>query len=162
MKSIPLTQGMSSKVDDADFDSLNQHKWHFMTTSKHGYASRRDANGKTIYMHREIMNTSKGMVTDHINNNGLDNRRSNLRVCTSSQNNSNRVPTAKSGFKGVYEWINKGITYWRVDMFQKVKGKNKRVYCKYHKNPIDAAIDYNRKATELYGSFAKLNVIEGI
>lgn len=158
MKNIPLTQGMFSKVDDADYKSLSKYKWHYSKDKSHGYAVRGQGQ-KTIYMHRELMLPGLGMVVDHVNNDGLDNTRSNLRVCTSSQNNANRVPTAKSGFKGVYEWINKGITYWRVDMFQKVKGKNKRVYCKYHKNPIDAAIDYNRKAVELYGSFAKLNVI---
>jgi len=88
MKQIKLTQGKFAIVDDSDFEWLNQWKWCFHI----GYVvrnKREKGKCKMIYMHRLINNTSSGFETDHINRNKLDNRRSNLRTVTSSQNNMN-------------------------------------------------------------------------
>ncbi|MCH7558493.1 MAG: HNH endonuclease [Planctomycetes bacterium] len=100
---IPLSQNAFAKVDFEAFESLNKHKWCLRVISEHlRYAIRRE-NGKTIYMHRQILNTSAGMHTDHINGDGLDNRKSNLRICTPSQNlqNSMKQANKSSKFKGV-------------------------------------------------------------
>src|SRR5687768_11145590 len=90
-KQISLTQGKFATVDDADFDHLNQWKWHF---SHYGYARRttssRFGRQKFIFMHREIMQAPDGMDVDHINCNKLDNRRQNLRLCTRADNLRNR------------------------------------------------------------------------
>ena len=113
MLEIPLTQGLSTHIDDADFPLVSQFKW---TTHRTGprtpqliYASRRlwDAtrkrSGKTIFLHRFLMNPPLGYDVDHINGNGLDNHRVNLRVCTRQQNNGNQTPKRHtSRFKGVY------------------------------------------------------------
>lgn len=110
MKQIPLTKGQFALVDDADFDFLMQWKWH-VYRGHDGllYAHRNSeygANGKRthIMMHRVINATPEGMDTDHINGNGLDNRRSNLRTASRAENMWNRRPNkgGSSPFKGVY------------------------------------------------------------
>src|SRR5574341_305184 len=90
MKEIKLNNGSVCIVDDDDYEDLNKYKW---KVSKWGYAVRElQRNGKwsTILMHRVVNRTPVGMVTDHINGNKLDNRRFNLRTCTTTENNANR------------------------------------------------------------------------
>lgn len=87
-KRIKLTQGKYALVDVKDFEWLSQWKWFYANTNI-GYAIRKYED-RNLYMHRVIMNTPKGMDTDHINGNGLDNRRSNLRVVTHYENLLNK------------------------------------------------------------------------
>lgn len=103
MNKIELGNGNYTLVDDEDYDYLNRWKWY---ESWNHYVVRGEYNGgnyKTIRMHRVIMNTPKGLVTDHINRDTLDNRRSNLRICNKSINGLNRGPQKNNttGFKGV-------------------------------------------------------------
>ena len=101
MKKIKLTQGKFALVDNEDFEWLNQWKWGYDGR----YARRREKNIK-IYMHTLINKTPKGKLTDHINRNKLDNRKSNLRSAnfTLNINNSSLRYTNKSGHKGVWFW----------------------------------------------------------
>lgn len=106
MKIIDLTQNKTCLVDDEDFDWLNRKKWHYSrTTDGNEYASRNE-QGKTVYMHRIILNLKDGgEYCDHINNNGLDNRKANLRISDNHLNQFNRKELNKnntSGIKGVY------------------------------------------------------------
>jgi hypothetical protein len=93
MKRIKLTQGKYALVDDEDFESLNKYKWYF----HQGYAIRNTKMkfGKrtTIFMHRIITNCPKGKDVDHINMNGLNNQKYNMRVCKRSQNITNDKKT---------------------------------------------------------------------
>ena len=86
MKYIPLTQGKFAIVDDDMYEYLNQWKWCLRKKSERSfYAGRNDWENKKnhiVTMQQLIMNPPKGMVIDHINGNGLDNRRCNLRICT--------------------------------------------------------------------------------
>ena len=90
-KTIPLTRGAVALVDDDDYDLLiSIGKWHLSDT---GYAViRRKLNGnyKTIRMHRVVNKTPIDKITDHLNNNRLDNRKANLRSATHKQNAQNR------------------------------------------------------------------------
>lgn len=150
MKQIPLSKGCAALVDDVDFDMLMQWKWCYNT----GYAVRTDYSSgkpKRIYMHRLIMETPSGMETDHINSNRLDNRRSNLRVCTHQQNCMNVLPVGASKYKGV-TW-HKGDRKWQSSIF--VDGKLK--YLGSFKSEEDAALAYNFAALEAFGEFAKQN-----
>lgn len=106
MKKIPLTQGKFAIVDDADFEWLNQFSWHYHNL---GYA--RGANG---FMHRLINNTPVGLETDHMNQDKLDNRRSNLRSVTASVNQSNK-PISRNNTSGVQgvKW-DKTRSLWKV------------------------------------------------
>lgn len=105
---IKLTQGKVALVDKEDFEELNKYKWCANRTGNTFYALRNslnDVNKKKhkIYMHRLIMNPSKDMFIDHIDNDGLNNTRKNLRICTKSENNMNsgKQKNNTSGFKGV-------------------------------------------------------------
>lgn len=108
VKEIPLTQGQVAIVDDEDFDFLNQWKWQAVkgTVKQRNvfYVNRTTwAPKKTVIMHRIIMNAPNGMMVDHINGNGLDNRRSNLRIVTRRQNMQNRHHNKTSRYPGV-QW----------------------------------------------------------
>lgn len=94
MKKIKLTQNKHALVDNTDFDWLNKFKWYasWNPSTKGFYATRGLRIGKTLKtltMHRVIMNTPKRKMTDHINGNTLDNRKSNLRICHNNENQTN-------------------------------------------------------------------------
>lgn len=120
MKEIKLTQGKVALVDDADFEMLSQYKWHVIKQPARGcYIASTYSKIKrsAVQMHRLIMKTPKGMDTDHINGDTLDNRRSNLRICTRSQNQMNkcRARNNTSGFKGVSRSGKKWMAYIKIN-----------------------------------------------
>lgn len=170
-KQIPLTKGKFALVDDEDFEFLSQWKWHFNNRYAcrciYTYADgveRKQKNRKQIriFMHREIMNPPSDKEIDHINRCGLDNRKSNLRICTREQNARNSLPSSYAGKDK--ESIYKGV-YLRKDRNKKwvsyIMGKNKKtIYIGGFYSEIEAAIAYNAKAKQLFGEFALLNVIE--
>jgi hypothetical protein len=101
MKIIKLTKGKVAKVDTDDYQLLNNFKW----CADSIYASTRDpATKKKISMHRFLMGDTKGKQVDHIDGDGLNNQRKNLRLVTASQNQQNRgkPKNNSTGFKGVY------------------------------------------------------------
>ena len=106
-------------------------------------------------MHRLIMNAQKGQISDHVNRIKLDNRRSNLRLCTRSENNCNKPPLKgkTSKYKGVY-W-EEARRKWRV----RIMLNGKRYHLGHFDDEKDAAQSYNTKARELFGEFARLNEI---
>lgn len=155
MKKIPLTRGQFALVDDADFDGLSKHKWYALIAKKGNFIATRWINGKNQSMHRIIMDAPKGMCVDHKNHSTLDNRRSNLRICTHSQNSANRLIDSRnnSGYKGVY-WC-KEKKKWQ----SKIVFKRNRVYLGSFKNKKVAARAYNAAALRLFGEFALLNKV---
>lgn len=114
---------MYSFVDDKDFDKVNQFKWFPLKDGNTFYAVRNSTllNGKRIliYMHRTIMKPIKSMEIDHIDRDGLNNRRSNLRISTHAENNRNKVKHIdnKSGYKCVYwhKYSKRWTSYIRVN-----------------------------------------------
>ena len=157
MKEINLTQGMICMVDDYDYDELIKNKWRVRKCGKKYYAVREGKRTypgrKTIYMHRFILNISDQKIqTDHINSNGLDNRKANLRQCTPSQNNANRL--RKEGAKQKYKGILPNHGKWAAYLFYK-----KNNYLGVFDTQEEAALAYNKKAIEVFGEFAKLNII---
>ena len=104
-------------------------------------------------MHRLIMNVPNGMVTDHINHNGLDNRKSNLRVCTCSENNRNK--RSQKGSTSIYKGVcrHKATGKWRA----RIKFEGKRMHIGYFTDEKEAARAYDAKAKELFGEYALLN-----
>ncbi len=112
-------------------------------------------NTLRTFMHRKIINVPKDLQTDHINNNGLDNRKINLRLCTNSQNSQNRrhYTNKSSKYKGV-SW-HKFKKKWRAQI-----GLNKkRIHLGYFEAEKEAAKIYNKEAKELFGDFAYINSI---
>ncbi len=110
------------------------------------------ANGRTIEMHRQILNAPAGLLCDHKNHNGLDNRRANLRLCTPSQNSQNQLPRA--GFSSIYKGVSREKNKWRAD----IRLNGRPIFIGYFDDQIDAAIAYDDMAIELFGEFACLNL----
>jgi hypothetical protein len=158
-KRIPLTQGKTARVDLADYAGLRCHTWYAVYDGKHWYAYRKttfpDGRRRSLSMHREIMGDPSGLLIDHRNDDGLDNRRGNLRIATVSQNKANcaRYQTNASGYKGVYQAQGQK---WQAQI--RHQGKN------YHlgtfSNPESAARAYDDGARRLHGVFARLNFPE--
>jgi hypothetical protein len=162
MKEIKLTQGKVAVVDDCDYEELSKHKWLAQKNGNTFYAERGvrvDGKKTNIKMHRQILGLTKGdgKVIDHVNHNGLDNQRHNLRVCTNTENNCNqqtRSNPKSSKFKGVSR--NKGKGKWRA--YIKVNQKN--IHLGRFTSELEAAKAYNLAAVWHFGPFAHLNPLQ--
>jgi len=154
MKEIPLTQGRVALVDDDDYERVSQLKWHTQHVRRQWYALASPTHNTNIMMHRYLLGCPPGQEVDHINHDGLDNRRRNLRLCTNSQNQANnrkQLRPTSSRFKGV-AW------YAREERWQaKVKHRGRSFWLGLFDSEEEAARAYNTKAQELFGEFAYLN-----
>lgn len=111
MKLIKLTQGKFAQVDDEDFEKLNKYKWHAQKDGNTFYAVRKslikasiDGGRKKVHMHRVILGAPPGVLCDHIDGDGLNNQRCNLRIATRQENRRNQIRARKDnklGVKGV-------------------------------------------------------------
>lgn len=157
MKTLPLTQGKETIVDDDDYEVLR----HFTWCCSQGRATRRQKNFGIIkrnvftLMHRVILGVcgNPDVQVDHINGNMLDNRRSNLRVCTQQQNLLNkrkRGDGKHSVFKGTFRTKN---TWW---------ARIEHTYLGSFPSEIEAAKSYDRAAEKLHGEFAATNKSLGL
>lgn len=150
---IPLSNGMVAIVDATDFDWLSRLSWSAVWNSKTWYARTKSNESEWAYMHRLILAPGHDEETDHKDSNGLNNRRSNLRIATHQKNSWNRGKRSdnKSGFIGV-SWATREQK-WHSQIWI----DDKRVHLGYFKNPIDAAVAYDKAALEQRKEFAKLN-----
>ena len=158
MKRIPLTQGKYATVDDEDYDYLMQWKWYALWDRNTFYAVRKSPmtgqgdNRQLIRMHREILQADRGQMVDHRNGNGLDNRKQNIRFCSGSQNNYNCANYPHSSrYKGV-SWKS-ARSRWYVG----IRHRGKHVFIGSYDDEDEAGKAYDKKATELFGEFARLN-----
>ena len=122
MKTINLTQGLEAMVDDEDFEELSKFRWYALKSRRTFYAVRASRESK-IRMHRVICNAPKGMQVDHIDGNGLNNCKSNLRIVTSRQNQQNIHTKKSSVFPGV-SWCT-STKKWRAQI--RINGKQKHI-----------------------------------
>jgi len=154
-----MAQPKYAKVDPADYKRLREYEWIAKKGRNSFYTVRYTAKNKAgnagrIYMHKEIIKVPQQMVVDHVNHDGMDNRRANLRAATRAQNIRNRKKFCNSSgskYKGAYE--NKKQKRWiaRI-MFEK-----KSIYLGCFRNEIDAAKAYDRAAMKYHGEFASPN-----
>jgi hypothetical protein len=106
--SLPLSKGLVALIDDADFSMVGQFKWHLVTYKRNQYAQReirRDGKRTTIHMHSQLMQSPPGVQVDHINGDGLDNRRDNLRFVSNQLNSFNMTKKREgctSKYRGVF------------------------------------------------------------
>jgi len=161
-KKIPVSGGHFAIVDDEDYASCSRYKWYAYKTDRCVYAKRnltakeQKSYGKTsIPMHREILGLNEDCVTDHINHNGLDNRRSNLRSCSQQQNcyNKRGKRNTSSKYKGV-GW-NKRLKKWEAV----IKAFGRNIKLGSFDEEVFAAEAYNVAAVKCFGEFAYQNEI---
>ena len=160
-RKIPLTQGKYAIVDPEDYKKLAKYKWYAKKCERRFYAERwgeKKQGSKTkgdLKMHREIMGDAEGKVIDHINHNGLDNRKANLRFATTQQNTWNKRKQKgdySSKYKGVH-WV-KSEKKWRAV----ITCNKKVIYIGRFDDEEAAARAYDEKAKELFGEYASLNL----
>lgn len=156
MKKLELNNGAVTLVDDEDFNFLKQWNWYLVKSknNKIQYAIRRGlmfGKRKTVALHRLIMGLPKNKQIDHINGNGLDNQRKNLRLATHSENQRNKKGHNKTGYKGV-EFV-KRLGKWRSRIYVNKKNLHLGLFGSLE----DAAGAYDQVAKKYFGKFAKLN-----
>ena len=157
-REIPLTSGMVAIVDAEDFERLSGFSWFASKHHRTWYARRsvKNIGGKrsTISMHREVMHAPKGLQVDHVNHNGLDNRKANLRLATCAQNMCNRQKQGGSS-RSVY----KGITHDKRNgkWHAQISIQNKNTYLGTAPTEEEAAKLYDAAAKKYFGPFAKVN-----
>ncbi len=157
---IPLTRGLYATVDAQDYPELIKYKWHarirqgtnlIYAARNTSYREKGQRRKGMVLMHRQIMKTPEGMVVDHINGNGINNRRCNMRNCSQFENTHNCRPRkdGKSKFIGVDPHRNR----WRA----RVCYKGRKQHIGVFDTQVEAARARDRKAIELFGAFARLN-----
>jgi hypothetical protein len=154
MKIIKLTNGGEAFVDDEDFERLSKYTWRRKDDGRTSYAKAYGGGGRknriTLLMHRKLMEVPRGVVIDHVDGNGLNNQKNNLRVCTCEQNHWNRHrlnSNNTSGYRGV-SW-DKKTNKWLV----RVGYDGKRVYGGLFENRDSAVVVYKKITSELYGEY---------
>ena len=148
---IPVgRKGFKATIDLSDLALVAGYKWSAFETRGLRYANTK-YNGKTIYMHRLILDAKKGEYVDHINGNGLDNRQENLRITSQGVNlaNAKAFSNNTSGYRGVI-WFRAG---WRAQ----VKHKGQPLQSGKRPNREDAALLRDELARRIWGKHIYLN-----
>lgn len=155
-------------IDDEDYEIVSKYKWHLSD----GYARAtvyESGIQKTVRLHRLILKeTNPKVQIDHKNRNRLDNRKSNLRKCSTSENQKNKKSSGKSKYLGVSFRITKqkyknkkGVikTYTYSRIISQIKVNDKYIYLGTFKDEVGAAKAYNEAAIKYHGEFANPNNI---
>jgi len=162
VKEIPLTQGQVAMVDDEDYERVSEFKWYAhwdlrgrTYTARRGKLVSESEDGKLghIFLHRFVMDVPKGAEIDHRDHDTLNDQKSNLRICTHSQNNMNKLKWkgCSSRFKGV-SWKKERLK-WRAQ----IQKDNKQHHLGYFNSEEESALAYNKAASKIFGDFAVLN-----
>ncbi len=166
---ITLSRGKVAQIDDADAELVNGFSWHAVTSKRRTrvWYAMTQREGKTLYMHRLLMGEPPGQQVDHIDGDGLNNQRGNLRVCTPREQTRNAPGRTKraeihSQYKGVsWHWTKKkwpnGVVsvsgMWRAEI--ELPGRRRKI--RYSKDEVTAARLHDEMAKEHFGDFARLN-----
>lgn len=161
---VPLTRGKIALIDEADADEIGRHKWSAFNNgiNRQWYAVRGEGANpyRSVRMHRQLLGFPAGPI-DHVNGDGLDNRRCNLRACTITQNNANAIKRRRGGiatsrFKGV-RWSTAGRYraggVWTARLH--AHGVEHHLGC--FASEVDAALEYDLAARAIFGRFARTN-----
>jgi hypothetical protein len=158
---ITLGEGLFTIVDQKDFYQLNNFRWCAKGDGQCIYAVRfvieADKRAKIVTMHREMMDAPPGLLVDHKNGDTLDNRRTNLRLATRSQNMSNRRKMkTKTSSQYIGVCFDKRSGRW----IAKINHNNKKIWLGRFDSEIEAAKAYDQAAKKYHGEFARLNFPE--
>lgn len=158
---MTLTQEKYVLFDDEDLDKVSQYRWYAFWDGFNWYA-RTNNNGKSLVMHRIIMDALPTDTVDHKKHysDHIDNRKNNLRICTLAENSFNRRKQklyrgkkVTSFYKGVSR--DKSFGGWMA----RITKNNKQIFLGSFKFEIDAAEAYDKAALELFGEFANINEV---
>ena len=157
MQTIPLTRGLVALIDDADFELLQRWKWLAAPGSSGNFYARRLVGDRAmgahwVHMHRLLLNAPPGLQVDHIDGNGLNNQRTNLRLCTTGENRRNQLRrrrgTHSSRFKGV-TWDSP-----RQQWVAQIHLNGRHIFLGRFATEDEAAAAYARGSRRFHGAFA--------
>jgi hypothetical protein len=155
---IGLNRGFVAIIDKEDIELVSQFNWNAVLVRNVLYAYTAASARKPLAMHRLILRPARGVIVDHANGNGLDNRRCNLRIANHSQNAANKrkpqVGRATSTYKGVH-WESAGSRKRRWRAMIRVNGR--RIHLGSFATEVEAAIAYDNAAKEHFGEYARPN-----
>ena len=152
---VPLSCGRQALIDAADADLILPRRWHSLPGRKTRYAFTKvklpDGRRTSLYMHRLMMSPPLGMQVDHIDGDGLNNRRSNLRLCTQTENLRYRQKHKNN--RGRFKGVRNANGIWAA--FIHLDGADR--WLGYFETDEDAAYAYDAAARDAFGEFARLN-----
>jgi hypothetical protein len=140
-------------VDDGDVDRSDQHSWTCWFSKGKEYAASK-IDGRIVLLHRFLLNAPAHLRVDHIDGNGLNCTRQNMRFATQSQNSKNRKKKGAASYKGIYPYGNK----WGAQICSNYH----HIYLGLFATPEDAAHAYDTAALKYFGEFARLNFTPAI
>ena len=151
---IELTQSKTTLVDTANLNIIAPYRWYCSNDYALAFIGDTEGNCRRIYLHRLVLGLTDSRIhADHINGDGLDNRRANLRRATRYQNMANQTLSRRntSGYKGVAH-------YPRTPAYRAtITAKGERRHLGFFSTPEEAARAYDAAARELHGEFARIN-----
>ena len=159
-RALILTRGQLAWMDEADYALAIRHNWFAkpIQRASGGFYAAGRVGGRQVYLHRFLMQPAAGLVVDHIDGDGLNNRRANLRVCTHAENrqSSSVSGRSKTGFRGV-EAPSARVVAYRAHIYT---GRRGRLCLGCFATAEEAARAYDAAAVAKYGQFARLNFPE--
>lgn len=167
IEKIQLAEDKYAIIDAEDYEKVSRHHWHAEKNSgsyRAKAAIKKNGRWTNILMHRLIMDAPNGTIVDHINHDTLDNRKSNLRLCTPAQSQMNRrsFKNSTSKYKGVCKYKSTSwpkCEKWLAQIRLYSEGV-KKICIGYFDTEEEAALAYNAKAKELFGEYAYLNKVK--
>jgi len=159
-KQIQLTKGYHTIVDDKDFEWLMKYSWHVKDSNPRARYALSKIKRKTVSMHRLILQhyglLKEGLFVDHIDGDGLNNQKCNLRPCTRTENARNKQGPFKNGYRGTHR------SGYKKNPWKAGIGVNgKRIHLGVFSTKEEAAKAYDKAALELHREFATLNFPQG-
>jgi hypothetical protein len=152
---VTLTRGKVATIDDGDLPLVSEYRWWARKSLNTWYAfgNKRGNSRERISMHRLIMGAIDGESVDHIDGDGLNNQRENLRRCTQAENMRNtrlRIDN-QTGYRGVCYEKRRNLYIASISI------DRRRISLGYFPDPINAARAYDQSAREHHGEYASLN-----
>lgn len=173
MKLVPVNGLGFAKVDDEDFEEISRHKWSGKARGRASYAMRtvrkrcdcqpscRGTVFSSVLMHRQIFGSIPGFYVDHIDGDGLNNQRANLRSATRGENAQNQRPHTRPDSSWT---VRKGVTLIKRPLAKPWRAKigvaGKKIHLGFFATEDEAALAYDAAARRHFGAFARTNFPE--